>query len=205
MSPASGPLIVVFLGSFLEGELVIVAAAILSARVGSGITPWEVGVAAVAGTMLGDQLVYWVGRLVKDPHGFELRGRRLLDDDRVGALEKSLESHGIEAVFLLRYAFGLRTLGYFVAGVLRMPYARFFGADLAGSGSWVAILVALGYGVGRPILRALREGWGLAVTVPVALVLVWGVIRVQCRLKGSPTRYTSRVDEELSMETEEDA
>ncbi|MDX1630748.1 MAG: DedA family protein [Thermoanaerobaculia bacterium] len=200
MTPTSLPLLVVFLGSFLEGELVIVAGAILSARQGAGMTPWEIGGAAVAGTMVGDQLVYWIGRLVKDPQDFELRGRRLLDDRRTRVLEESLESHGMQAVFLFRYAFGLRTLGYFVAGVLRMSYIRFFVADLAGSGTWVAILVALGYGVGRPILRALREGWALAITVPVALVIVWAVIRIQRRLESASTRYASRSDEGSSME-----
>jgi membrane protein DedA with SNARE-associated domain len=94
----------------------------------------------------------------------------------------------MQAVFLFRYAFGLRTAGYFLAGALRMPYGRFFLADTAGSASWVAVLVLLGYWVGRPILRALREGWGLAVTIPVAVLLAWGLIRLQRRVDGRGSR-----------------
>ena len=184
MNPTSFPLVAVFLGSLLEGELVIVAAALLSARRGSNLTPWAVAAAATLGTIVGDQTMYWLGRLVKDPYTFEIRGRRLLEGKRVEMLEHNLEAHGMKAVFLFRYAFGLRTVGYFLAGALRMPYGRFCVADTAGSASWVAILVALGYAVGLPILRALREGWALALTLPVALLLVWGVIRLQRRFDG---------------------
>lgn len=182
MRPVS-VLIAVFLGSLLEGELVIVAGAMLSARQGASLTPWTVALAATLGTMAGDQAVYWLGRALKDPYQFEFRGRRVLEGARVEALQRNLEAHGMKAVFLFRYAFGLRTVGYFLAGTLRMHYGRFSLADSAASVTWVGILVALGYLVGRPILHALREGWALAIGIPVALLLVWLVIRIQRRFE----------------------
>ena len=185
MSFGSFPLVAVFLGSLLEGEIVIVAGALLSARPGTSFTPWGVAAAATLGTMLGDQICSWLGRLVKDPYSFEIRGRRLLGGHRTEVLQRSIEDHGMKAVFLFRYAFGLRTAGYFLAGALRMPPVRFTLADAAGSSTWVGILVGLGYLVGRPILRALREGWALLVTVPVALLLAWGLIRLQRRFEAA--------------------
>lgn len=188
MSLGSFPLLAVFLGSLLEGEMVIVAGAMLSTRQTTSFTPGGVAVAAILGTMLGDQICYWLGRLVKDPYSFRLRGRRVLEGRRTEVLRRSIEDHGMKAVFLFRYAFGLRTAGYFLAGALRMPALRFTLADAAGSSTWVGILVALGYLVGRPILRVLREGWALLVTLPVALLLAWGLIRLQRRFEAAQER-----------------
>lgn len=170
-------------GSLFEGEAVILGFAVLSAAPSFPLGPLAVAVAGLSGTVIGDQTVYWMGRLVQDPYRFTFRGRRVLSPERVAKLEAYFAEHGKKTVFLLRYAFGLRTVGYFFAGAMKMPWRRFALSDLAAALTWVLLLVVLGHVVGRPVLRLVRDGWALVVAVPVTAVLVGLVIWFQKRLE----------------------
>ena len=176
-------LLLVVVGSLLEGEVVLVGVAVLAAAPSFPLHPLAVAGAGIAGTVAGDQAVYWVGRLVKDPSTVRFRGRPLLRPERRLELERFFALHGRKTVFFLRYAFGLRIVGYFFAGALRMEWRRFTAADLAGAATWVGLLVALGYVLGRPVLRLVDEPEDLLLALPVTVVLVAAVIWAQRRFE----------------------
>jgi membrane protein DedA with SNARE-associated domain len=176
-------LLVIFTGSLLEGEVVLVGFGVLASAAGFPLHPLAVAAAGITGTVVGDQAVYWMGRLSKDPTTFQVRGRPVLRPERRRLLERFFERHGKKTVFFLRYAFGLRTVGYFFAGALRMGWRGFALADLAGAASWVALLVGAGYLVGRPVLRLVREGEGLVLALPVTAAVVAIVIWAQRRFE----------------------
>ncbi len=177
-------LLVLFAGSLLEGEVAILGFAVLASAPRFPLPPLAVALIGLAGTMVGDQTVYWIGRLTKDPTTFRFRRRPLLSPERRSEIERFFEEHGSKTVFFLRYAFGLRTVGYFFAGALRMRWRRFVIADFLGAGSWVALLVGVGYLVGWPLLRWVEHGGlRLLLAVPLTAVLVWLMIRVQRRLE----------------------
>lgn len=176
-------LALIFTGSLLEGEVVLVGFGVLAASARFPLHPLTVAGAGLLGTMVGDQAVYWIGRLSKDPTHLRWRGRRILSDERRRTLELFFARHGKTTVFFLRYAFGLRTVGYFFAGALRMEWRGFFLADLLGATTWVGLLVGLGYLVGRPILRLVENGPGLLLALPVTAALVVLVIWVQRKLE----------------------
>lgn len=176
-------LLVVFTGSLLEGEVVLVGFGVLAAAPSFPLHPVTVGVAGVVGTVVGDQIVYWVGRLSKDATAFRFRGRPVLRPERRAELERFFARHGQTTIFFLRYAFGLRTVGYFFAGALRMQWRSFAVADLAGAATWVALLVGVGYLAGRPVLRLVQDGAGLLLAVPVTAAVVAAVIWAQRRFE----------------------
>lgn len=172
---------VVTVGAFLEGETAILAATALSA-IGSFHT-WTVFLGASLGTLLGDELVYWVGRTVGSPERARLFGRPIVSRAAVERVRHLFARHGGKTVFLLRYAYGMRTAGYFLAGATRMPYLRFLVADLAGTLSWVGGLVLLGLLIGKPVV-AFFSGWGGILLGAVAVLLVaLLVIRIQRRVQ----------------------
>jgi len=176
-------LLLVFTGSLLEGEAVLVGFGVLAAAASFPLSPVAIALAGIVGTVVGDQTVYWVGRLSKDATTFRVRGRPVLRAERRRTLERFFERHGKKTVFFLRYAFGLRTVGYLFAGALRMRWRGFALADLAGAATWVSLLVGLGYGIGRPVLRLVREGEGLLLAIPVTAALVAIVIWAQRRFE----------------------
>ncbi len=85
-----------------------------------------------AAILIGDSIPYWLGRA----YGLSaLRSRwakKVLHPERFATLERRFASHGNWAVFTCRFLPGLRIPGYFVAGTLRMSYARFLILDSLG-------------------------------------------------------------------------
>lgn len=177
-------LLLITTGSLFEGEVVLVGFGVFAAAPGFPLHPLSVAAAGLLGTVVGDQAMYWMGRLLRDPAKVRFRGRPLLPMDRFRTLERFFKRHGGKTVFLLRYAFGLRTVGYFFAGAARMKWRSFFLADTAGAASWVALLVGLGYLVGRPMLRLVREGGEVFLVVPLTTLLVVLVIWAQRRFES---------------------
>lgn len=119
----------------LPGGILMAAAAILAAQgelnlAGVLLTCWP---AAVAGDTLG----YWIGRR---------GGRRLLLRGgvcrrRLGRLQRFFRRFGVWLIVFGRFVDGTRQLDALVAGSARIPWRRFFLADLAGTGLWVVTWV----------------------------------------------------------------
>ena len=82
--------------------------------------------------LLGDSIPYWLGRR----YGMSaLRIRwvsRILHPERFARLRRRFEEHGNKATFLCRFFAGIRIPGYFLAGTMGMPFARFLVLDTLG-------------------------------------------------------------------------
>lgn len=176
----------ILLGAFLEGEAALLSATVLS-TIGTFHT-WTVFVAGVLGTMAGDQLVYWIGRTVRDPSRARLFGRAIVSPKITGKAQRFFQRHGGAAVIILRFAYGTRTTGYFLAGASRMRFLTFFTADLVGTLVWVSILVGLGLLIGPPLLGFFQHGGGWAIAAGMLLLfgLIYGIIQLQKRIRLSP-------------------
>src|SRR4051794_7848938 len=79
----------------------------------------------VSGTILGNQIGYWVGR--QGGRRFVLCWGRYVKvpSERLGRVEGFFARHGGKAVFLARFVPGLRTFGALVAGISRMHWRTF--------------------------------------------------------------------------------
>jgi len=126
---------------------------------------------AVLGGLLGSYANYWVasrvGRWV-----FVRYGRWVLVSER--SLERSerfFARHGPIAVFVSRLFPVLRHLISIPAGIARMPLGLFFVYTGAGAGIWAAILMAIGWVVGKEG-RALSREQVYAYSHRVALILI---------------------------------
>ncbi|MFC4010485.1 DedA family protein [Nonomuraea purpurea] len=124
------------LGIPLPGEIVLVSAAILSAK--GVVSPVWVGVCASAGAIVGDSAGYAIGRKGGRPL-FERLGRRFpkhFGPRHVRRAEKYFERFGVWAVFVGRFVALLRILAGPLAGALRMPYWKFAVANVLGGIVW---------------------------------------------------------------------
>ncbi|MEU6713478.1 DedA family protein [Nonomuraea sp. NPDC046802] len=124
------------LGIPLPGEIVLVSAAILSAK--GVVSPVWVGVCASVGAIVGDSAGYAVGRKGGRPL-FERLGRRFpkhFGPRHVRRAETYFERFGVWAVFVGRFVALLRILAGPLAGALRMPYWKFAVANVLGGIVW---------------------------------------------------------------------
>jgi membrane protein DedA with SNARE-associated domain len=124
------------LGIPLPGEIVLVSAAILSAK--GVISPVLVAACASAGAILGDSAGYAIGRKGGTPL-FDRLGRRFpkhFGPRHVAKAEAYFQRFGMWAVFVGRFIALLRILAGPMAGALKVPYRKFLLANAAGGIVW---------------------------------------------------------------------
>jgi undecaprenyl-diphosphatase len=151
------------------GYLIVGAATFLENSVGAGvIVPGEtivilggvyaglgelslpiVAAVAVIGAIVGDNVGYWIGR--RYGRGFlERHGRKLfVTEERLEATERYYARHGGKTVFLGRFIPVVRSVGFIVAGVSKMPWKRFLAYDIAGATIWGIGHTLIGYALGE--------------------------------------------------------
>ena len=127
------------LAESLPGEIMITA---LAASV-PGIQTPLLGLAVVVGATVGDQVNYWLGRLMGP------RLARSMVFRRIGAARWDralglIDRHGARAVLASRLIPVVRAIVPAVAGVARLSPARFTAASVAGSAAWAIVWVGAG-------------------------------------------------------------
>ncbi len=146
--------------------------------------------AAVFGGLLGSYANYWVasrlGRWV-----FVRYGRWVLVSER--SLERSerfFARHGPIAVFVSRLFPVLRHLISIPAGIARMPLGLFFLYTGVGAGIWAAILMAIGWVIGKEGRTLSREQvttyshHAVLILIPVVALLIAGYVLLHRRRRA---------------------
>lgn len=162
-------------GAFLEGETVLILAAV-SAHLGYLKLPLVVLVAAI-GAFIGDTFYFFAGRLY---------GRRLME--RFPALAKAVPRvdrfvgrwHAL-AVIVLRFTYGLRIAGPIVLGAGRMHGFTFVWANATGALLWAILLSAIGWGFGHAATRLLgnvARAEYIAIGIVAVIVVAVTVIHI---------------------------
>jgi len=166
---------------FLPGDSLLFAVGALAAVDTSGTLNAPVlfillSVAAV----LGNTVNYGIGRAIGPP---AFSGRyRLLRVEYLRRTEEFFDRHGGMAVALSRFMPLLRTFAPFVAGVGRMPYARFLAYNLVGGVSWVLVFLWGGYLFGN--IPLVKRNFGI-VTILVILVSLTPMVIAFLRSRAS--------------------
>lgn len=164
------------LGLPLPGETALLSASAYAAAGHLSIV--GVVAAAIAGAVLGDAGAYWIGRTgglaVVRRYGHVLR----IDDARLERAQGFYRRHGGKTVFFGRFVSLLRILAALLAGVTRMPYARFTLYNVAGGICWATLFGTLGYAFGRqlPKLEHTVGQVGALLGLLVALLVVVGLV-----------------------------
>jgi len=84
--------------------------------------------------------------------------------------EEFFRRHGGMAVLLSRFVPIVRTCAPFVAGVGRMPFARFLAYNFAGGFGWVLLFVWGGYLFGN--IPFVKQHFGLVTLIIIAVSLI---------------------------------
>jgi membrane protein DedA with SNARE-associated domain len=101
---------------------------------GLGITTnwhlWFMILVGMMGIMVGDTLVYHLGKRYGLPIMKKWPFRLFIDDAKINKAQKIFAKHGSKAVFLSGFFAGFRLTVYFLSGTMRLGYARFMFWDL---------------------------------------------------------------------------
>jgi membrane protein DedA with SNARE-associated domain len=142
---------VLFIGTFLEGEAILLMAGFLAFQgyldiMGVILTSW-------AGSFLGDQCYFYLGRfkgraLFKRFHSIARKFREAL---------KLIEKYGNFVAFISRYTYGFRIVLPIILGVTNLAPRTFLWINLASALSWALVFSLGGYLFGKSASLMLKD------------------------------------------------
>ncbi len=158
----------VFLGTFLEGEAILVAAGFFAA--GGYLDIVYVTIVAFFGAYLGHIFWFWLGRV----HGVRLLDRFPRMKKHFGKGIRVFERYGAAAIIITQWLYGLRITCAVIIGMSRISLVKFLLYEAASCAVWSIVITALGYYFGRAIESVLGrvehiEKYGLLVIVLAAV------------------------------------
>jgi membrane protein DedA with SNARE-associated domain len=164
-------LFVAGLGVPIPEEAPILAAGILASQ---DVIRWWLGLAVCfVGVLSGDIVLYWLGHHWGE-HILDWRVTRfVLTPEREKTVKEAYHRHGVKIVFTARFVAGFRAAAFLTAGIVRIPFWKFFLVD----GVAAVVGVPLGFGVAYlftdqlpAIMRGVHDFQRIAILIGMVLL-----------------------------------
>jgi membrane protein DedA with SNARE-associated domain len=171
--------IIVFLiltgcGFPLPEEVAFVYAGVQSA-IGNLHWPLAIGACAV-GALLGDSVMYGIGRLGRGWIGRHAWFSRVVHLEREEQVRRLIAQHGIKVFFAARFMVGIRGPLYVTLGILKVPFWRFMVIDSICASAVIAVFFSLSYFFGQRVLLWIEQGEQLLTILAAIAVLIGGLL-----------------------------
>ncbi len=174
--------VAVFIGTFLEGETVLIFAGFAAHR--GFLKLQDVMLVALVASTLGDQLYFFLGRW---------RGAKLLRkfpslQRQVPRVEALLDKYHSPLILAVRFLYGLRIAGPVIMGALHVSPLRFVMLNLIGAALWAVLIAGLGYHFGtllETVMRDLKRFEEVILILILVIGLAWTLFRHFRRKPGS--------------------
>lgn len=174
---------VLLAGTLLEGQSILFMAG-LAAHMDYLDLKWVI-VCGMVGSMLGDQLYFYLGRR----HGQALLERRPAWRSKTATVIERLERHQTTIVLGFPFLYGLRSITPFAIGLTKIPYPRFLLLNCIGVGVWAITVGLAGYFGGQAIEAILGDIRQYEIEVMIAIAVLamgfWLAVRYRRRQRGS--------------------
>lgn len=184
-------------------EIPLVAAGVLSSN--DKLDPWLAFGACLIGAVLGDSVMYAIGR--RFGHAWLTRHpslSRFVDAEKEVKFEHAVRRHGFKVLLLTRFLVGVRGPVYYAAGAAKVPYLRFLMWDLISATIVVGVVFGLGYRFGEGIAKLVHEA-ELALTVLVLGLAAIGLLvlyKQQTKRMAAALEDIAQTDAEAAREEE---
>jgi membrane protein DedA with SNARE-associated domain len=161
-------------GCVLEGELVLVLAALAAHR--GYLNPAAVVTIAAASAFASNQFFFWLGRR----HGTALLERWPVLATHSAKILGLIQRHASLAAVAVRFAYGMRIAGPMLLGASSMPPVRFVVLNALSAIAWALLVGAAGWFFGEAAQAifghlAHVEGWLFGALI--AALIAWRLLR----------------------------
>jgi len=161
----------VFVGSFLEGEAILIIAGFFAERGHMDI--FIVGLVGFLGAYLGHLFWFWLGRV----HGVKLLDRFPKLKKHFGSGIRMFERYGAAAIIVTQWLYGLRITCAVIVGISNISVVKFLIYEAISCAIWAVVIAAAGYYFGAAVQTLLgryehAEKWGLVILIVIG-VAVW--------------------------------
>ena len=141
----------VFIGCLLEGETILILGGMAAHQHVLKLLP-VIGYASLAG-MLGDQVLFWVGRYF----GARLLPRLHKQQATIDRVTQLINQHPSVSIFSVRFLYGMRLVGPMVIGACKVSPLKFSCINALGAVVWATLFASGGYWAGEFLERALGD------------------------------------------------
>jgi membrane protein DedA with SNARE-associated domain len=143
--------IALLIGTFFEGETILVIGGLLAHR-GYLELPYVIA-SAFAGTLFGDQLYFYIGRI---------RGKKFIDSRPVWQAKSRrvfelLDKHQVLLILGFRFIYGIRTVTPFILGSSGISPIRYLVLNICGALLWAMAVGILGFYFGQALELVIGE------------------------------------------------
>ncbi|MBF0092937.1 MAG: DedA family protein [Alphaproteobacteria bacterium] len=166
--------------TFLEGETVVILAGIAAYQGYMDI--YLVGVSGFAGSFLGDQFYFTIGRR----YGVSLLNRWPQMSQKIEWAFKLVRRYETLYILSFRFVYGIRNISPFVIAISGVSRLKFLVLNACAAALWAASFSAGGYFFGHAMEKFLGEHQSTALMVLaglLALVGLFALIRGQIRAR----------------------
>ena len=158
----------VFIGTFLEGEAILIAAGFFAAQ--GYLDVMLVALVSFAGAYAGHLFWFWLGRV----HGVKLLDRFPRMRRHFGKGIRVFERYGASAIIITQWIYGLRITCAVIIGMSRIGLVKFLIYEALSCALWAVIITFAGFYFGRAIEAVLGrvehiEKYALLVIIVVAV------------------------------------
>ena len=140
----------VFIGTFLEGETILLLAGFAAYRGYLDVT--TVMLVALLASFLGDQLYFFLGRR----YGVVILKRWPSLRPRIARFTLLLHRYHTPLILSIRFLYGLRIVGPIALGFTDIPWQRFMLLNFIGGVVWAILITSIGYQFGN-VLELVME------------------------------------------------
>jgi len=152
----------------LPEEVAIIYAGVAAAA--GDLDVWMALATCIAGALVGDAVMYWVGRgLGRGWLRHHPRLSRFFHAEHEQKMERIIRRHGKKVFFVARFMVGFRGPLYLAAGAIRIPFELFLAIDAVCASTVVGLFYALSYFFGIQVKDWIMNG-EYAVTAVVIVV-----------------------------------
>jgi membrane protein DedA with SNARE-associated domain len=161
----------VFIGTFLEGETILVMAGFFAER--GYLEIFVVMLVAASGAYVGHVFWFWLGRT----QGVKLLDRFPKMKKHFGRGIRIFERYGAPAIFITQWLYGLRVTCAVIIGISQISVVKFLIYEAVTCVVWAIVIGGMGYYFGRAVEQVLGraahiEKWGLLILIAIG-VAVW--------------------------------
>ena len=144
-------LVALFVGAFLEGEVVVVVAGILASL--DYLPLYSVIMTTMIATFIGDQVFFMLGR----KHGKIFLEKRPHIAERAEKIHDLLHSHQNKVLFGFRFVYGMRIPTLIALGTSEISQKKFVIFNIFNSVTWTFAFVLGGYFFGDIFESVLKK------------------------------------------------
>ena len=137
--------VAVFIGTFLEGEAILVTAGFFASR--GYLDAILVAFIAFAGAYSGHLFWFWLGR----KHGVKLLDRFPRMKKHFGKGMRVFERYGAAAIIITQWLYGLRLTAAVIIGMSRISTLKFVAYEAFSCAIWAIAITSAGFYFGRAI------------------------------------------------------